>query len=50
RILGHSAFAAAELDTGFIARHQDDLLPAPQALPEHFWQAAAEAWLQSEPG
>ncbi|MGU0791779.1 acetyl/propionyl/methylcrotonyl-CoA carboxylase subunit alpha [Pseudomonas aeruginosa] len=50
RILGHPAFAAAELDTGFIARHQDDLLPAPQALPEHFWQAAAEAWLQSEPG
>ena len=50
RILGHPAFAAAELDTGFIARHQDDLLPAPQALPEHFWQAAAEAWLQSEAG
>ncbi|MBW6181315.1 acetyl/propionyl/methylcrotonyl-CoA carboxylase subunit alpha [Pseudomonas aeruginosa] len=50
RILGHPAFAAAELDTGFIARHQDDLLPAPQALPEHFWQAAADAWLQSEAG
>lgn len=50
RILAHPAFAAAELDTGFIARHQDDLLPAPQALPEHFWQAAAEAWLQSEAG
>lgn len=50
RILGHPAFAAAELDTGFIARHQDDLLLAPQALPEHFWQAAADAWLQSEPG
>ncbi len=24
RILGHPAFAAAELDTGFIARHQDE--------------------------
>lgn len=50
RILGHPAFAAAELDTGFIARHEADLLPAPEPLPEHFWQAAAEAWLQSEAG
>ncbi len=50
RILAHPAFAAGELDTGFIARHQDALLPAPTALPEHFWQAGAEAWLQSEPG
>ncbi|MBF8756200.1 acetyl/propionyl/methylcrotonyl-CoA carboxylase subunit alpha [Pseudomonas guariconensis] len=46
RILAHPAFAAAELDTGFIPRHQAELLPAPVALPADFWQAAAEAWLQ----
>jgi 3-methylcrotonyl-CoA carboxylase alpha subunit len=28
RLVGHPAFAAADLDTGFIARHQADLLPA----------------------
>ncbi|QXH55035.1 acetyl-CoA carboxylase biotin carboxylase subunit [Pseudomonas maumuensis] len=49
RILAHPAFAEAELDTGFIPRHQDVLLPPPQALPVQFWEAAAEAWLQSEP-
>ncbi|WP_059395756.1 acetyl-CoA carboxylase biotin carboxylase subunit, partial [Pseudomonas putida] len=50
RILAHPAFAAAELDTGFIPRHQDVLLPAPHALPAGFWEAAAEAWLQGQPG
>ncbi|MFJ4386912.1 acetyl/propionyl/methylcrotonyl-CoA carboxylase subunit alpha [Pseudomonas sp. NPDC089408] len=50
RILAHPAFAAAELDTGFIPRHQDVLLPAPQALPAAFWEAAAEAWLQGQAG
>jgi 3-methylcrotonyl-CoA carboxylase alpha subunit len=50
RIVGHAAFAAAELDTGFIARHQDDLLPGTGALDEPFWNAAAEAFVQSEPG
>lgn len=49
RILAHPAFAEAELDTGFIPRHQNVLLPAPQALPAQFWEAAAEAWLQGEP-
>jgi len=48
RILAHPAFAAAELDTGFIPRHQATLLPPPQALPAGFWEAAAEAWLQGE--
>ncbi|MBK4999642.1 acetyl/propionyl/methylcrotonyl-CoA carboxylase subunit alpha [Pseudomonas sp. S31] len=48
RILAHPAFAEAELDTGFIARHQQVLLPAAQALPAPFWEAAAEAWLQGE--
>jgi len=49
RILAHPAFAAAELDTGFIARHQEVLLPTASELPVEFWQAAAEAWLQSTP-
>lgn len=48
RILAHPAFAAAELDTGFIPRYQAQLLPPPAALPPAFWQAAAEAWLQGD--
>lgn len=48
RILAHPAFAAAELDTGFIPRHQEALLPAAGELPVQFWEAAAQAWLQSE--
>ena len=49
RIIGHPAFAAAELDTGFIPRYQDELLPEPGALSEAFWQAAASAFIQSLP-
>ncbi|MFJ4142535.1 acetyl/propionyl/methylcrotonyl-CoA carboxylase subunit alpha [Pseudomonas sp. NPDC089734] len=49
RIIGHPAFAAAELDTGFIPRHQEHLLPPSSELPDTFWQAAAEAFIQSEP-
>ncbi|MGK8706094.1 acetyl/propionyl/methylcrotonyl-CoA carboxylase subunit alpha [Metapseudomonas otitidis] len=48
RVLGHPAFAAAELDTGFIERHQAQLLPAPTALPEQVWQLAAEAFRQGD--
>ncbi|WP_411564569.1 acetyl-CoA carboxylase biotin carboxylase subunit [Pseudomonas shirazensis] len=48
RILAHPAFAAAELDTGFIPRHREALLPAAGELPVQFWEAAAQAWLQSE--
>ncbi|TRO22117.1 acetyl/propionyl/methylcrotonyl-CoA carboxylase subunit alpha [Ectopseudomonas mendocina] len=48
RILAHPAFAACELDTGFIPRHQQQLLPAPGDLPDTFWQLAADAWAQSE--
>ncbi len=44
-VAAHPAFAAAELDTGFIARHADDLLPAATAAPEAddaaVWAAAA---------
>ncbi|HIQ43497.1 MAG TPA: acetyl/propionyl/methylcrotonyl-CoA carboxylase subunit alpha [Pseudomonas oleovorans] len=48
RILSHPAFAACELDTGFIPRHQQQLLPSPGELPERFWQLAADAWVQTE--
>ncbi len=44
RILAHPAFAAAELDTGFIPRFQPELLPPPGERPEAFWQLAARAW------
>jgi len=50
RIIGHPAFAAAELDTGFIPRYQDQLLPTPAALSDEFWNAAAQAFAQSLPG
>lgn len=49
RVLAHPAFAAAELDTGFIARHADALLPAPAPLPGAFWALAARAWLLTAP-
>ena len=49
RIIGHPAFAAAELDTGFIPRYQEELLPAAQPLPTAFWSAAAQAFHQSQP-
>ncbi|MFQ6572200.1 acetyl/propionyl/methylcrotonyl-CoA carboxylase subunit alpha [Pseudomonas sp. UM16] len=49
RILAHPAFADAELDTGFIPRYQEQLLPPAQPLPAQFWQAAGEAYIQSQP-
>jgi 3-methylcrotonyl-CoA carboxylase alpha subunit len=49
RIIGHPAFAAAQLDTGFIPRYQDDLLPEPGELSDAFWQAAGAAFMQSLP-
>lgn len=49
RIIDHSAFAAAELDTAFIPRHQADLQPASVPLGDDFWQAAAAAYSHSEP-
>lgn len=49
RIIGHPAFAAAELDTGFIPRYQEQLLPPPSDLSDEFWQAAAQAFAQSQP-
>ena len=49
RVLAHPAFADAELDTGFIPRHEAQLLPPPGELPAAFWQLAGEAFAQSEP-
>lgn len=49
RILAHPAFANAELDTGFIERHTDQLFVKPSAQSADFWQLAAAAWALSEP-
>ncbi|MGU9820862.1 acetyl/propionyl/methylcrotonyl-CoA carboxylase subunit alpha [Pseudomonas sp. LF090] len=49
RIIGHPAFAAAELDTGFIPRYQAELLPVPGEFSDEFWQAAGSALMQSLP-
>ncbi|MDP3978864.1 MAG: acetyl/propionyl/methylcrotonyl-CoA carboxylase subunit alpha [Pseudomonas sp.] len=49
RVLAHPAFADAELDTGFIPRHEAQLLPPPGELPAEFWQLAGDAFVQSEP-
>lgn len=48
RILAHPAFAGAELDTGFIERHHEQLLPPPGELPEAFWQRAANGFLHTD--
>uniref|UniRef100_UPI0010327CDA acetyl/propionyl/methylcrotonyl-CoA carboxylase subunit alpha n=1 Tax=Pseudomonas sp. Sample_24 TaxID=2448268 RepID=UPI0010327CDA len=48
RIIGHPAFAAAELDTGFIPRYQEQLLPTPAPLSDEFWQSAAQAFALSQ--
>ncbi|MCU7249264.1 acetyl/propionyl/methylcrotonyl-CoA carboxylase subunit alpha [Pseudomonas koreensis] len=50
RILAHPAFAEAQLDTGFIPRYQEQLLPTATALGDEFWNAAAQAFAQSLPG
>ena len=49
RVVGHRAFAAAELDTGFIPRHESELLRPAGELSDEFWHQAAEHFLQSEP-
>ena len=49
RILATPSFAAAELDTGFIERHAQVLLPTRPELTEEFWALAGQAWLASEP-
>ncbi|HVJ32494.1 MAG TPA: biotin carboxylase N-terminal domain-containing protein [Terriglobia bacterium] len=45
RLIGHPAFAAAELDTGFIERHRAELLPPPIFGDRCFLALAALALL-----
>jgi len=47
-IAAHPAFAAAELDTGFIARHGEVLLAPPVADATALWAAAALAVLRDQ--
>lgn len=49
RVIGHPAFAAAELDTGFIPRHETELMREPGELADAFWQLAAERYVETEP-
>jgi len=48
RLIGHPAFAAAQLDTGFIPRHEAELLRKPGALDNAFWQLAAQLFIETE--
>ena len=50
RIIDHPAFAAAELDTDFIPRYREQLLPMPAQLSAEFWRAAGAAFVGSDPG
>jgi 3-methylcrotonyl-CoA carboxylase alpha subunit len=49
RVLAHPAFANCELDTGFIPRHQAQLLPPVTELDANFWELASLAFALSEP-
>jgi 3-methylcrotonyl-CoA carboxylase alpha subunit len=51
RVAAHPAFAAgaAELDTGFIARHRDVLVPAPEPLSDAGLALATLAVMADEP-
>jgi 3-methylcrotonyl-CoA carboxylase alpha subunit len=44
-IASHPAFAAGEIDTGFIERHRDQLLPPPAATPDDVLALGALAFL-----
>ena len=47
-IVGHPAFAACEIDTGFIERHRADLLPAPAPASARILALATLARLLAE--
>jgi len=49
RVIGHPAFAAAELDTDFIPRHEAELMRTSGELSDAFWQLAGELFVQTEP-
>ncbi len=50
RVARHKAFAAGEVDTGFIERHRRDLLPAPKPLTDRELALAALALLLERVG
>ncbi len=47
RVAGHPDFVAGRIDTGFIPRHADDLLPQ-QSISNAVLQAAAQAWIDAQ--
>ncbi|WP_263262223.1 acetyl/propionyl/methylcrotonyl-CoA carboxylase subunit alpha [Pseudomonas sp. RIT-PI-S] len=47
RLLGHPHFAEARLDTGFIGRHEHELLQPAEPLGDEFWQQAARLYLHT---
>jgi 3-methylcrotonyl-CoA carboxylase alpha subunit len=50
RVLRHPAFIAGDFDTGFIARHREELLPPPSPAPHQALAAASLALLiEQEP-
>jgi 3-methylcrotonyl-CoA carboxylase alpha subunit len=50
RILQHPAFESAELDTDFLARHRDALIPLPVSPPQDAWAFAAYYAARDAPG
>ncbi len=48
RLASSQAFAAGEIDTGFIERHRDELIPPNAAMPAHVLAAAAAAEILEE--
>ena len=48
-LLAHPAFAAGELDTGFIPRFHEALLHEAPPLDARFWAVAARGWLDTSP-
>jgi 3-methylcrotonyl-CoA carboxylase alpha subunit len=48
RVIGEPDFAAGEVDTGFIERHRDTLLPSSRPVPDTALAAAA-LWRLTEP-
>src|SRR4029079_11933288 len=48
RVIAAADFAAGDVDTGFIERHHDALLPSPRAVPD-IALAAAALWQLTEP-